>query len=235
MRTFWLHAGANAPTGERRTAAIPALRFSLLLLLSCASGLAGADWTGVEIEIGHIEADWEFFDGTRPTRINSIAFRIEERAVGGLSVGGGIGYQELRVAGRGATDSRDFSTGNFQVYLRQQFQFGDSVMLHGLLSYGYYGGSENVDDDRADIDWTQVDLEIGLGLQYANLRLTPYARYSSVDGDIRDDQGALTFELEDPYSYGLRFDIFVEKTAFITIGLQDGSQNGGYLSFVRRY
>jgi hypothetical protein len=43
------------------------------------------------------------------------------------------------------------------------------------------------------------------------------------------------FELEDPFSYGVRFDYFVETTAFLSLRLQTGSQTGGYFSFVRRY
>jgi hypothetical protein len=212
------------------------MRLSLVFLLLCCSGLARADWTGVEFELGDIDADWEFADGTHSTGIRSLGFRIEERAVGGLSVGGGLAYQELRVAGKGETDSKDFSTANFEIYLRQQVPLGESVLLQGLLSYGYYGGYENTSrEDRADINWSQVDLEISAGFKFASVRLTPYARYTNVDGDIRNDQGSLNFELEDPYSYGFRFDIFLEETAFITIRLQDGSQSGGYLTFVRRY
>ena len=212
------------------------MRLSLIFLLLCCSGLARADLTGVGFELGDIDADWEFADGTHSTGIRSLGFRVEERAVGGLSVGGGLGYQELRVAGKGETDSKDFSTANFEVYLRQQFPLGESVLLQGLLSYGYFGGYENnSSDDRADIAWSQVDLELSAGFRFSNLRLTPYARYTNVDGDIRNDQGSLSFELKDPYSYGFRFDIFLEETSFITIRLQDGSQSGGYLNFVRQY
>lgn len=212
------------------------LRVSLIFVLLCCSGLARAEWTGVEFELGDIDADWEFADGIRSTKIRSLGFRIEERAAGNLSVGGGLGYQELRVAGKGEIVSKDFSTANFEVYLRQQFALGGSVLLQGLLSYGYFSGYENtIKDDRAEITWSQVDLEISAGFRFSNLRLTPYARYSNVDGDISNDQDSLSFKLEDPYSYGLRFDIFLEKTAFITIRLQDGSQSGGYLSFVRQY
>ncbi len=148
----------------------------------------------------------------------------------------GTKFESWRVAGKGETDSKDFSTANFEVYLRQQFPLGESVLLQGLLSYGYFGGYENnSSDDRADIAWSQVDLELSAGFRFSNLRLTPYARYTNVDGDIRNDQGSLSFELKDPYSYGFRFDIFLEETSFITIRLQDGSQSGGYLNFVRQY
>jgi hypothetical protein len=201
----------------------------------CCSGLARADWTGVELEIADVDADWEFADGTHPAKVNSFSFKIEERANGGLAVGGGIGYQALRVAGNSVTESSSYDTQNLEVYLRQQIPLGQSVTLQGLLSYGYYSGHENVTENRAEITWSQVDAEFGAGFRIANLGFTPYVRYTDVDGDIRDDKTTALFALEDPYNYGLRFDIYVESSAFITIRLQGGSQGGGYLSFIRRY
>jgi hypothetical protein len=211
------------------------VRFSLFVLLLCVSAAAHAEWTGVEFEISDIDADWEFSDGVRNSKINSIGFSIEERAVGGLSVGLGIRYLTMRLDSKEAMDSGRFDAQNLELFLRQEFLFGESFALRGLLSYGYYSGNENVEEDAADINWSQVDLEIGASVQVANLRFTPFARYTDVDGDISGDFGTAVFELQDPYNYGLRFDIFIEKTAFIGIRLQSGSQSGGYLSFVRRY
>jgi hypothetical protein len=34
---------------------------------------------------------------------------------------------------------------------------------------------------------------------------------------------------------GIRFDLFVERTAFVRLEFVDGSRTGGYLVFVRRY
>lgn len=211
------------------------LRISLVVLLLCSIGVTRAEWTGVDFELGDIDADWEFADGVHPTKIRSLGFRIEERTIGGLSVGGGIAYQELKVSGSSEFSAFDFSTANFEVYLRQEVPVSESVLLGGLLSYGYFGGYENVSDDRADISWSQVDLELSAGFKFASLRLTPYARYTNVDGSISRDKASLSFKLEEPYSYGVRFDIFVEESGYITIRLQDGSQSGGYISFSRRY
>lgn len=213
------------------------MRMCLLgfLLFFCFSGFARAEWTGVEFELGDIDADWEFADGIHSAQIRSLGFRFEEQTGGGLSIGGGIAYEELLVDGKSEFDAMDFSTANFEVYLRQQAQLGESVLLEGFLSYGYYGGYENTSDDRADISWSQIDAEISLGFRIASVRLTPYARYTSVDGDISNDEGRFKFELEDPLSYGFRFDIFIEEGSYVTIRLQDGSQSGGYLTFVRRY
>jgi hypothetical protein len=126
---------------------------------------------------------------------------------------------------------------NLKVYLRQGFVLSDSFSLYALFDYGYYNGRENTSSERAEINWSEVSLEFGASFRNAGLRITPFVSYADVDGDI--SRGSFSsiqvFELEDPVSYGIELDIFVEKTAFVSIRLQDGSQSGGYLSFVRRY
>ena len=212
------------------------MRFSLLLLMlfSCG-GAARADLTGVAFEIGDLDADWEFDSGRRAAKTNSLRIQIEERAQTGLSIGAGIAYLSMRVDGAGSAGSTKFEAENLEVYLRQEFPLGESFSLEGLLRYGYYTGRENVDTDRAEIDWSEVGVELGMSVRVNNLRITPFANYTDVDGDISGDNGTEVFELDDPLSYGVRFDIFVERTAFVGIRLQTGSISGGYISFVRRY
>ena len=211
------------------------MRFSLFLLLSCCLGLARADYTGVAFEIADLDSDWEFSDGKRVAKINSLSLQIEERVESGLTVGGSFGYQGIRVDGDSTTPTTKFETQNLRIYLRQDFPLGKSFSLDGLLSYGYYNGRENVIGDRAEIEWSQVSAEIGASFRIDNLRITPFTSYTDIDGDISDVNGSAAFELEDPFSHGVRFDIFVDSTAFIGIRLQTGSQSGGYISFVRRY
>ena len=212
------------------------MRFKLLLLVLLFSiGPARADLTGVAFEIGDIDADWEFDDGIRAAKSNSLRIQIEERTATGLSIGGGIAYLSLRVDEAGAAGSTKFEAENLEVYLRQEFPLGERFTLEGLLRYGYYTGRENAESDRAEIDWSEVNVELGMSVRVNNLRITPFASYTHVDGDISGDNGTEVFELEDPLSYGVRFDIFVERTAFVAIRLQTGSISGGYITFVRRY
>lgn len=213
------------------------IRICLLLTLLCCSAIARADVTGVGFEIGDTDVDWEFDGDVRAAKSNSLSISFEERSGGGLTVGGALGYLSLRVDGDGNIDTTKFEVQNLLIYLRQEFALNDSFKLHGLFRYGYYNGRENSSSDRAEIDWSEVNLEIGASYQYQNLRLTPFVGFADVDGDISGGSLPRTqvFELEDPVSYGLEFDIFVEPTAFVGIRLQTGSQNGGYLSFVRRY
>jgi hypothetical protein len=213
------------------------MRLCLFLLLCCSLGVARAGFTGVALEITDIDSDWVFDDVSRLAKINSISLQIEERAEIGLAVGVSIGYLSMRVVGDSTTPTTKFEAQNLQVYLRPEFPLSESVSLESLLSYGYYSGDENVvsGSDRAQIEWSQTSAEFGVSFRYKNLRLTPFSSYTHIDGDISGLNASTGFALEDPLNYGVRFDIFVERTAFIGILLQTGSQPGGYLSFVRRY
>ena len=152
-----------------------------------------------------------------------------------MSVGGLIAYHSLRLDDSRGSGSTKFEVQQIGVYLRQDFALAETVSLEGTLDYGYYTGRENTDDDRAELDWSQLAVELGLAFRYANLRITPFASYTFLDGDTDDVDDGGSFELENPYNSEVRFDIFTEKTAFIRIQFQAGSQTGGYLSFVRRY
>jgi hypothetical protein len=211
------------------------VRFSFFILLLCWIGLARAEYSGVALEIADYESDWKFGDVTLAAKINSLSLQFEERAESGLTMGGSLAYLSMRLGGDETTSSTKFEGESLQIYLRQNFQLGESWSLGGLLSYGYNTGRENVEDDRAKIEWSQVSAEIGLSFRFDDLRITPFTSYTDIDGDISGVSGFGAFELEDPYSHGVRFDIFVESTAFIAIRLQTGSQTGGTISFVRRY
>jgi hypothetical protein len=190
---------------------------------------------GVALEIADYESDWKFGDVTRVAKINSLSLQIEERAESGLTVGASLAYLSMRIGGDETTSSTKFEGESLQIYMRQNFSIGESTSLEGLLSYGYNTGRENVEGERADIEWSQVGAEIGLSFRFDSLRITPYTSYTDIDGDISGVNGVGAFELDDPFSHGVRFDIFVDSTAFIGIRLQTGSQTGGTISFVRRY
>ena len=211
------------------------VRFKLLLILFLYTGLAEADLTGVTLELANLDSDWKFDNGVREAQINSIAFQIEEKTATGLSVGGGIGYFDIRVVGDSSTDTRKFDGEYLQVYLRQEIRISESISLHGLFNYSYNSGSDNDETDRADIDWNEASLQIDASVRFANFGITPFAAYYDIDGDISDNNGTEVFEMDDPVSHGIRFDYYLEPTAFIRIVFQSGGQAGGYLTFVRRY
>jgi len=207
----------------------------LLLLLSGFTGLVKAEWTGIALEISDTRSDWEFSDGTRETKISSITFQVEERTESGLSVGGGLGYMTMRVDGNDEVETKKFDGEFLEIYFRQEFSISESFSLEMLLDYGFYSGDENTSSDRDDISWTQLGFEFGASFQRDNIRITPFASYTDIDGDISGDDPTEVFTMEDEIGYGLRLDFFTESTAFVSLKLQTGSYNGGYLTFVRRY
>ena len=206
-----------------------------MLLALLGPGAAQAEWTGVEFEIGDLEADWDFSGDTRQAKSNSLSLQIEERTQGGLAVGGLIAYHSLRLDEASGSGSTKFEAQQLGLYLRQDVALNEFVSFEAQFEYGYYTGEENTDDERAELDWSQASVELGLGFQVNNLRITPFASYLWLDGDADGIEDGGGFELDDPFVSGVRFDIFTEKTAFIRIQLQAGSQTGGYISFVRRY
>jgi hypothetical protein len=212
------------------------MRLKLLVLLVLYSGLVDADWTGVAVELGNVDADWKFSDGIREMDSTSISFMIEEKTTSGLTVGGGIGYLSIRVAGDSASSTRRFDAEYLQIYLRQDIPVSASFGLLASLDYRYNTGNDDDNaDDRAEIEWTAASFMVGASVRFKHLRITPFAVYHNIDGDISDDSGTDAFELDDPISKGIRFDYFLEDTAFISLELESGDQEGGLLTFVRRY
>lgn len=213
------------------------LRFSLLLLLLCYAGLANASWSGVSFELGNTDSDWAFEDDTREAQISQIGIQIEEKTESNLTVGGSIGYVDLRTvaASDSVAETMKFEGQFIGFYLRQPLRFNDHISLHGTFSLRYTTASESGDgDDRAEIDWIESVFELGLSLRFANLRITPYTAYHDIDGDISGD-GTDVFEIDETLTRGLRFDYFVEDTAFIRFEFVSGGVEGGYINFVRRY
>ena len=214
------------------------MRFSLLLLLLFSS-LVSAEWTGVALEIGETDSDWKFEDDIREAQVSEINFQIEEKIETGLTFGVSIGYFDMRVIPDrdSAAETLKFDGQYLGLYIRQPLPISKHVSFHGLFSIRYASGTESGaddEDDEKDIDWTQSSFELGLNLRFSRLRIAPYAIYQDVDGDISGG-GTEVFELDEPLTQGVRFDYFVEDTAFVRFEFVTGGRSGGYLSFVRRY
>jgi hypothetical protein len=204
-------------------------------LLPGFSGLAKAEWTGVAFELSDTKSDWDFSEGTRETKITALSLQIEERTASGLSVGAAIGYMTMRIDGNSEVETKKFDGEFLEIYFRQEFSISESFALEGLMDYGFYGGDENTSSDRDDISWNQLGFEFGASFKRNNFRITPFASYTHIDGDISGEDPTETFSLEDEFGYGLRLDFFTESTAFVRMQLQTGSHTGGYITFVRRY
>jgi hypothetical protein len=220
------------------------VRFKLLILLFLHTSVAEAELytrvaetesTGVALDIASYDSDWQFNSGVREARITSISFQIEEKLEAGLIVGGGIGYFDMSVRGNSKVSAQDFDGQYLEIYLHHPFPVSERISIHGAFAYRYYSGDGNNRDERADIDWNEVNLQIGVGVRFAHLRITPFAAYYNIDGDISDDRSTGSFENDDSVSQGVSLDYFVDDTAFIRLEVRSGYQAGGRISFERRY
>lgn len=211
------------------------MRFSFLVLFLLCAGKVHADWTGVAVEFADFESDWKFSDGVREAQITSVNFQIEEKTESGLSGGVAIGYVSMRVTGDSGSDNGRFDAEYLQLFLRQEVSISQNVSLHGLFNFSYNTGDDDDADNPADIDWSEASLQIGASYRFTNLRISPFATYYDIDGDIRDNNGTAAFEMDDPVSQGIRFDYYLEPTSFIRFAFQTGAQAGGYLTFANRY
>lgn len=210
----------------------------LLLLLALQPNGANAEWTGVSLDLANTDSDWKFRGSTREAKQSEISFSIEERTAGGLTVGAAIGYFDMRLLAATSANTVKFDGQYFGIYLRQDFALSELLSLHGGLGLKYASGSESgtaEGEDSASIDWTEVNVDFGIGIRAGNLRIMPFAAWSDLDGDISDALGTSVFSLDQPESLGIRFDLFVERTAFVRLELVSGGRTGGMLIFARRY
>jgi hypothetical protein len=211
------------------------VRFKLLILLFVYAGLAEAGWTGVALDVADFDSDWKFDSGVREAQIITISVQIEEKLDAGLVVGGGIGYFDMRVRGDASVDTQDFDGQYLELYLRHPFPVSERIALQGRLGYRYYSGDHSGGTERADIDWSEVNLQLGVGMRFAHLRITPCVAYYNIYGDIGGDNGAGSFDNDDSVSQGVSFDYFADDSGYIRLEIRSGYQSGGYLGFVRRY
>ena len=90
-------------------------------------------------------------------------------------------------------------------------------------------------DVQIDIDWSEVALQFGASLRISNIDIAPFAVTYHVDGDISEPGSVEVFEGSGETSYGIRFDYYVDPTAFVRLEFRAGEKAGGYLGFARRY
>ena len=213
------------------------LRFSLAAILLLFAGSGHAEWTGIHMELGDIDYQWEFDNDEREAQISKISFSVEEKTTAGLRIGIVFGYLDMRVVADTPAASEKFDGNYLSLYLRQPYQLSDHLSLHGAFTYSYHTGDESgdEDDEQSTYDWSEASFRLGFGLRYGNLRVLPYVEYTDIDGDISGDNGTETFSVEEPQSQGIRFDYFIDDSAFIRLEFIDGGQDGGYLTFARRF
>jgi hypothetical protein len=204
-----------------------------LLFLYISS--ANAEYTGLALSFEELDADWEFSTGEREARIRSVSFRIEEKTRTRIRIGLGLGVSNLRIAGDAATDRLDIDATSLGAYLRLPTELSENYSLNGLLSYRYYSGNGEENLQPVGIDWHELQVQLGFSVRLANIRITPFAGYYLVKGDIDYQNRGEQFELVDAVGGGIQLDYFVRDTAFIRLKFQSGVYQGLSLSFALRY
>lgn len=212
-----------------------ARRGLVALILTACPAVAPAFWTGVEVSLGNTEADWEFDAETRAAETSLISFQAEEKTAAGLRVGVSLGYESIRLVADSPAPTLKFDARFVGIYLNRLLSLGEHFEFYAQLDLSYHSGRDSLGDERIEIDWSEIAVEVGASLRAAHYRFTPYLRYSDIDGDVGNVDGIDVFELDEPVSRGLHIDYFVEPTAYIRLSLQGGGDAGGYLHFVRRY
>ena len=208
-----------------------------VFLLFAATTLK-ADWSGISASIEELESDWIFENNGRSARVSRLNLNFEEKTSGGLRVGANLGRLSARISNNdGPRETQKFDASYFGVYLRYPVPLGDHFALQSKLTYQYHSGSESsVDDEEdAEIDWREISFELGLSAKLANLRITPFAIYSDVSGDISGNTGTDSFESDAETSGGVSIDIFLEPTSFIRLRLTAGDYDSASLIFAREF
>ncbi len=205
------------------------------LLLIASPSAAPADWTGVEVSLGNTEADWQFDAETREAETSLISFQVEEKTATGLRIGVSLGYESIRLIADSPAPTLKFDSRFVGIYLNRLFRPGEHFEFYAQLDLAYHSGRDNLGDERIEIDWSEVGVELGASLRAGHYRVTPFVRYTDFDGDISNVDDIDVFELDEPMSGGVHFDYFVEPTAYVRLSLQGGGDAGGTLHFVRRY
>lgn len=205
------------------------------VLLCFYSEFVAAQSTGIRVNIEENEIDWEFDDKSREARITRLSFEIEECLDSGTRLGFGLGYTDIDLRGDGRNASKRFTGEHLELFVRHPFAVTDDVSLLTRVNYRYNSGSDDDDESSADIDWSELGIELGLAIRFSNVRVTPFARYQYLDGDLSGDPAGGSFDLDNPASAGIKVDLFTEPTAYVRLSLRGGDYSTVFLTFAREY
>lgn len=197
---------------------------------------ANAEWSGVSVSISEVDSDWLFENNRRNADISRLDLQFEEKTSSGLGVGANIGQITTRVSNlNGPRNTLKFDGSYFGIYLRYPIPMGEIFSLQSKLSYQYHSATQIDSDISNEIETREISVELGLSGRFGNLRITPFAIYSDVSGDISGDTGTEIFENEESVSSGISFDIFVERDGYIRLRLTSGEQESASFSFARGF
>ena len=207
----------------------------LSLVVSSVSMPVAAEVSGLRVYIAENEVDWNFDDVKREADITELSFQIEEQIDTGTRLGAGLGYLNVSLRGEEGFETRRFDAQFIEFFMRHPFMLTESLELNTKFNYRYNTGDDDDDDDSANIDWSEAGIELGIGIQFSRMKMTPYAAYRYLDGDLDADSGSESFDLDDRVSGGLRLDLYVDNSSYVGVALESGDYSRFYLTFATEY
>ncbi|MDJ0834581.1 MAG: hypothetical protein QNJ69_13740 [Gammaproteobacteria bacterium] len=209
-----------------------------LLLLLLVPTAAPAYWTGIAAFFGEGESDWQFSSNVQQATHRYYGLRIEENSDVDVRIGASGGFFSLRLRDPLNPASSEKFDGEFlSFYLRWPVSLTQRVTLHSQLNYQFNQGNSfnDMGDEEDQIDWSELSLRLGLGLQLGRLTIQPYILQRSLDGDVTINDLTSRFDLVEQSRQGLIIDYQVESNAYIRLatGMQD--RQSVYFGLVTEY
>jgi len=206
-------------------------RFLWILLLLPSQLMAG--WTGISAFFGQSESDWLLQSTLNEAGIGFFGLRIEDKTQSELRIGATAGQFELRLINLLDETAEKYYGRFLSLYLRLPVALTDQVTFHTALGYQLNFGENSVDQDVAEISWSEITINAGLSLNLGGLSLRPFMSSRSVDGDITSMLDTRIFKQNENSSYGVMLDYFVEPSAFIRLMVTTGRNEIVQISFAR--
>lgn len=208
----------------------------VIVLQIFSSNAIAAPWSGVSLNIEDYSTDWNFQTLERTADIRHLNINMEEKTTTDLSIGVNIGQMSLRIYDKfTAANTQKFDLATLGLYLRWPLILSDHLFIQSRLSYQYNSGEDTNITDPSKLEWDEFEFLLGLGIRWQSVRITPFATYFNLDGDISNSSGTQLFESVEEVSPGIRFDYFVDPTAYVRLQIMGGSKEGAYLIFAREY
>ena len=207
-----------------------------IVLQIFSSTAVAAPWAGVSLNIEDFSTDWQFPTLERTADIGHWNINMEEEATTDLSIGVNIGQMSVRIYDKfTAANAQKFNLASLGLYLRWPLILNDHFSIQGRLSYSYFSGEQTIVTDPDELEWDEFEFLLGFAIRWQSIRITPFATYLKLDGDISGSSGTQLFETLEEVSPGIRFDYFIDPTAYVRLQIMDGSKEGVYLVFAREY
>lgn len=207
----------------------------LLLLLPAA---AWASWTGIAAFVGEGESDWRFDSDIQQATHRYYGLRIEENSEVDLRIGASAGFFSLRLRDPlNPTSSEKFDGEFLSIYMRWPLRLTQRLTLHSLLNYQFNLGNtfSETDQEEDEIDWSEISLRLGLGLQLGRLQLQPFVLLRSIDGDVTTNGLTRRYELADQNRQGLIMDYQIEANAYVRMAAGLHDRRSLYFGLVTEY